>query len=156
MVKTYKILFICHGNICRSPMAECIMAELLKDANIENVMVASAATSSEETGNDIHPGSQAQLKAASIPRRPHSAHRMTTKEADEANLIIGMDRANMINLRRMVPKEQYNKLHMLLEYTGENRDVDDPWYTGEYSVAFQDILNGCKALLKKLRQEGTI
>lgn len=156
MSKIYKILFICHGNICRSPMAECIMAELLKQAGAKNVEVASAATSTEETGNDIHPGSQTQLKAASIPRRPHSAHRMTPKEAEEADLIIGMDKANMINLRRMVPTEQYHKLHLLLDYTGENRDVDDPWYTGEYKVAFNDILNGCQALLKSLKQNSII
>lgn len=156
MNKIYKILFICHGNICRSPMAECIMAELLKQAGANNIEVASAATSTEETGNDIHPSSQAQLKAASIPRRPHSAHRMTAQEAEEADLIIGMDRANMMNLRRMVPKEQYHKLHLLLDYTGENRDVDDPWYTGEYSTAFKDISNGCNALFKELKQNGII
>lgn len=156
MNKIYKILFICHGNICRSPMAECIMAELLKQAGANNIEVASAATSTEETGNDIHPSSQAQLKAASIPRRPHFAHRMTAQEAEEADLIIGMDRANMMNLRRMVPKEQYHKLHLLLDYTGENRDVDDPWYTGEYSTAFKDISNGCNALFKELKQNGII
>lgn len=156
MNKIYKILFICHGNICRSPMAECIMAELLKQAGVNNIEVASAATSTEETGNDIHPSSQAQLKAASIARRPHYAHRMTAQEAEEADLIIGMDRANMMNLRRMVPKEQYHKLHLLLDYTGENRDVDDPWYTGEYSTAFKDISNGCNALFKELKQNGII
>lgn len=152
-----KILFICLGNICRSPMAECIMADLLAKAGIDGIEVASAGTSSEEDGNDINPKSLAQLSKAGIPSRPHYAHRMTAKEAAAADLIVCMDGYNLGTLKRMVPASQRAKLHRLLDFTGNPRDVDDPWYTGDYSVAFADIMEGCKALLGSIRKnEGII
>ena len=146
-----KIIFVCHGNICRSPMAECIMADLLAKAGIAGVEVSSAATSTEETGNDTNPRSLEQLARAGIPSRPHYAHRLTAREAEAADLIVGMDDYNMANLRRMVTPRQRAKLRKLLDFTASPRDVDDPWYTGDYSVAFADIMEGCRALLAFLR-----
>ena len=145
-----RILFVCHGNICRSPMAECVMADLAAKAGLANVSVASAGTSDEEYGNDINPRSREQLDRAGIPVRPHFAHRMTAREAREADLIVAMDGANVRNLRRMVGPDGQGKIRLLLDFAGERRDVADPWYTGDYATAYADIREGCEALLRAL------
>lgn len=149
-----KILFVCHGNICRSPMAEFMMADLLKKANLKEVEVDSAATSREEIGNSPHWGTVAKMKEKGIPMREHHAWQITSHDAERYDLIIGMDAWNMGNLRRMLAPELHDRLHLLLEFAGKSRDIADPWYTGNFDDTYDDILEGCTGLLKYLKDNG--
>ncbi len=134
-MKAFKIIFLCHGNICRSPMAEWLFKHLAEEAGAaDRFEVSSAAVSNEEEGNGMYPPARRKLYEKGIPFGSHSAHRITRRGFDEADLVIIMDRAN----RRM------------LEYAGLNRDVADPWYTGDFEKAYSDILMGCRGLLETL------
>ena len=145
------ILFVCHGSICRSPMAEYIMKDLVHKAGLEDhFRISSAAATYEETGNDIYPPAKRILKKRGIPFERHYAHHITAAEEKDADCIIGMDSENMYDLRRLFPHS--TKLSLLLDYTDHPRDVADPWYTDDYETAFRDILEGCEALLAHLTQ----
>jgi protein-tyrosine phosphatase len=147
----YKILFVCHGNICRSPMAEFCMRDLLKKAGYENrVSVASAATSTEELGCPVYPPAKRKLREHGIDCAGKTARRMTAADYGEFDMIIGMDRANMRNITRIAGGDKDGKYHLLLEFTGRDGDISDPWYSGDFDSAWDDIEAGCRALLRYL------
>lgn len=143
------IIFVCHGNICRSPMAEYIMKYLLEDYHVDGVSVSSAGVSSEESGNDIYPPAKRMLKAHGIPFSSHRAHRITDDEFNNSDLVIALDRSNLNALVRRFGKS--SRIMMLL-----SRDVEDPWYTDDFETAYEDILSGCKALLSEIRGDANL
>ena len=139
-----KILFVCHGNICRSPMAEYIFRHLARQAGMEERFeVASAAVSSEEIGNDIYPPAKQTLREHGIPFDRHYARRITRADFDCFDHIICADNSNIRWLPEVTPQ-----VSLLMQWTGENRDVSDPWYTRDFDAAYRDILAACKAILK--------
>ena len=145
-----KILFVCHGNICRSPMAEFVMKDLLRKAGRTDVIVESAALHTDELGSDIHYGTRQKLTEMKIPFVPREAWLLSAAKAKEYDLLIGMDRYNLADLRRLVYQEDRDKIRLLLDYTGRGRDVADPWYTGNFDATWDDVLAGCTALLKEI------
>ena len=146
-----KMLFVCHGNICRSPMAEFVMKSLLAEAGLDGVAVESAALHTDEIGNDIHWGTRRELERHGVPFTPRAAWLLTAAKAAEFDLNIGMDRYNMADLRRLVHPADMPKLRKLLEFAGIPRDVADPWYTGNFDETYSDIVTGCRAILDHLR-----
>ena len=150
-----KILFVCHGNICRSPMAEFVMKELVHRAGLEDKFeIHSAATSSEELGNSVYPPARAKLKEHNIDCSGKTARRITKADYDEFDIIVGMDAANMRNMERAFGGDGEEKLHMLLKFAGRDGDsVADPWYTGNFEATWQDVFSGCMGLLSQLCDE---
>ena len=146
----YKILFVCHGNICRSPMAEFVMKKLIADAGRDDIKVESAALHTDEIGSDIHYGTRAKLTEKGVPFAPRSAWLLTAAKAKEYDLLIGMDAYNIADLKRLVFPEDIAKVHSLLSFAGSNRSIADPWYTGNFDETYDDVLVGCTALLKIL------
>ena len=142
------ILFICHGNICRSPMAEFVMKELVKKSGRTDIYIESAATSTEEIGNDIHPGTKRKLREEGIPFERRAARRMTAADYSRFDLIVGMDTENIRNILRITGGDPENKVHRLLEFTDRVRDIADPWYTGDFNETFRDIDRGCRSILE--------
>ncbi|MCM1121259.1 MAG: low molecular weight phosphotyrosine protein phosphatase [Eubacterium sp.] len=146
-----KILFICHGNICRSTMAESVMTHLVRQCHLESqFQIASAATSREEIGNSPHYGTVNKLRSVGIPVIPHHAVQMTQADYDKYDYLIGMDDANIRNMARITGGDPDHKIHKLLEYAGSSRAIADPWYTGEFDVTYDDVLEGCEAFLNYL------
>lgn len=146
-----KVLFVCHGNICRSPMAEYIMKKLVRDSGLQDEFeIASAAVSDEEHGNPIYPPALAVLREHGIPVSNHRAHRMTMQEYGYYDYVICMDRSNLSYLQRMTKGDPAHRISLLLDYTDDPRDVRDPWYTDCFDEAYADIENGCRCLLKTL------
>jgi len=131
-------------------MAEFVMKDLLDKAGRPDILVESAALHTDEIGNDIHYGTRGKLLEKKIPFAPRQAWLLNAARAKEYDLLIGMDAYNIADLKRLVFPEDIAKIHKLLEYAGSNRDVADPWYTGNFDVTYDDILTGCTALLKKL------
>ena len=148
-----KILFVCHGNICRSPMAEFVMKDLVAKAGLEGVEVESAALHDDEIGSDIHRGTRRELTRHGVPFAPRSAWRLTAARASEYDLVVGMDAANMADLRRLAGQSARPKCRRLLDFAGIDRDVADPWYTGDFEATYADVLAGCKALLGQIEAE---
>ena len=149
--KMTKILFVCHGNICRSPMAEFLMKELVRQAGqAEAFCIASAATSAEELGNPVYPPVRRKLAEHGIDCSGKTARQLTRRDYEDWDLLIGMDEENMAGMRRLFGGDPEGKLHMLLEYAGLNQDVADPWYTRDFDAAWQDVTVGCTALLNRL------
>ena len=145
-----KIMFLCHGNICRSPMAEYVMKDLVEKAGLEKHFdISSGAVSDEEWFNPIYPPAQRKLREKGVPFGNHSAHKISQKEFDAQDLVIVMDRSNLRWLERLVGDFQ-GKVHMMMEYAGLSRDVADPWYTGDFEQTYQDVLAGCRGLLNEL------
>ena len=143
-----KILFICHGNICRSPMALYYFRSLLKERDLSGVIQAdSAATSTEEIGNPVHRGTHAKLKQAGIPCDGHRARQMTREDYHFFDYLIGMDSWNIRNMQRIAGGDPGRKIFKLMEFTGSGRDVADPWYTGDFDTTWSDVTEGCTALL---------
>ena len=150
-MKAFRIIFLCHGNICRSPMAEWVFKHLAEEAGAaDRFEVSSAAVSYEEEGNGMYPPARRKLYEKGIPFGSHSAHRITRMEFDEADLVIIMDRSNRRMLEYIIGDDDSGKVHMMLEYSGLNRDVADPWYTGDFEKAYNDIHMGCRGLLETL------
>ena len=145
-----KILFVCHGNICRSPMAEFVMKDLLAKAGRSDVVVESAAMHEDAIGCDTHRGTRVKLDEKGIPHPRREAWLLTAEKASEYDLIVGMDRYNMSDLEYLVRPEDRGKLKKLLSFAGLNRDVADPWYTGNFDETYDDVLRGCQALLDSL------
>lgn len=149
---TINILFVCHGNICRSPMAEFVMKDLVKRAGLaERLHVESAATSDEEIGNPPHRGTRQRLKRAGINCEGKRARRIVKEDYERFDYLVGMDRWNEQNMRRFFDGDPDGKVSRLLEFAGRpGADVDDPWYTGDFDATYDDVLSGCKGLLSHL------
>ena len=142
-----KILFVCHGNICRSPMAEYVMKYLVEQAQLtDQYMIASAATSTEEIGNPVYPPARRKLAEHGISCNGHAARQMTRADYQRYDLLIGMDSANLRNMTRIAGGDPEGKIRPLLY----DKDVADPWYTGNFEATWQDVLRGCQALLEEL------
>ena len=147
----HRILFVCHGNICRSPMAECVMADMAEKSGLTSeYWVASAATSTEELGKPIHRGTRRKLEEEGVPLREHRAVQFHKSDYEKYNLILGMDSANIHNLLRLAGGDRDGKVFRLLDFSSSPRDIAVPWYTGDFDTAFRDILEGCQALMKRL------
>ena len=148
-----RILFICHGNICRSPMAEYIMKELVKREGVAGDWeIESAAVSREEIGNPPHYGTKNKLYEENIPLVPHRARQMTRDDYLYFDYLIGMDRSNLRTMQRICGGDPDGKLHLLLDFTDrQGEEVADPWYTGDFDVVWEDLLEGCQALLREYR-----
>lgn len=145
------ILFVCHGNICRSPMAEFVMKDLVRRAGREKeIFVASAACRRDEIGADTYLGTREKLDEMGIPYERRQAVQITRDDYDRYDLIVGMDAENMRDLNRLSPGDPAGKFHQLLEFAGEDRDVADPWYTGDFDTTYRDVRKGCQGLLKTL------
>ena len=146
-----KILFVCHGNICRSPMAELVMRDLLKRAGrADECYVASAATSAEELGNPVYPPARAELARHGISADGKYAVRLVREDYDKYDLLIGMDDANISNMLRLFGGDPDHKIAKLLSFAGRSANVADPWYTGTFDVTYRDVLAGCQGLLTQL------
>ena len=146
-----RILFVCHGNICRSTMAQFVMQELTRRAGREDDFeIDSAATSREEIGNPPHRGTVAKLREVDVPVGRHRARQITRGEYDSWDHIIYMDRENAWGLEHILGGDPDDKVSRLLDWTDLPRDVADPWYTGDFDATYEDILVGCRALLAKL------
>ena len=143
-----RVLFVCHGNICRSPMAEFIFRDLVNKRGLGGRFeVASAATSYEETGNPIYPPAKRKLAEHGIRAEGHQAHRMERREYEEYDYLIGMESWNIRNMNRIIGSDPDHKVHRLLDFSDRPRDIADPWYTGNFDVTYNDIKEGCEALL---------
>ncbi len=153
-----KILFICHGNICRSPMAEFVMKDMVKRQGLaDQFYIASAATSTEEIGNPVHYGTRNKLAQVGISTAGKYAVRMERRDYQEYDYIVGMDRWNYKNMLRISGnKDKDKKISLLLDYTDHPRDVADPWYTGDFEKTYEDIMAGCKGLLEHIQQKGLV
>ena len=157
-----KILFVCHGNICRSPMAEFVMKEMISkcaDSRCADFEIASAATSTEEIGNPVYPPARRRLASHGISCSGKTARQMTLRDYEYYDYIVLMDRNNLRNLRWILPAEIYEKecagggkVSLLMDWTGNSRDVADPWYTGDFTATWNDVNAGCRAMLEKLLQ----
>lgn len=147
-----KILFICHGNICRSPMAEFVMKHLVSQSGLTSeIHIASAATSTEEIGNDIHRGTRQKLTQMKIPFSRRQARQVTKADYKEYDYMIVMDGNNIRNLRRIIGEDRENKVCKLLDFTDrKGEDIADPWYTGNFDETYEDVLEGCQGLLKAI------
>lgn len=150
-----KILFVCHGNICRSPMAEFIMKDLVRKAGLEDrFQIDSAATSAEEVGNPVYPPARRKLAEHGIGCAGKTARQLTKGDYSQYDLLIGMDSANLRNMRRICGGDRDDKMRLLMEYTDRPGDVADPWYTGDFEATWQDAASGCSGLLNHLQCNG--
>ena len=146
------ILFVCHGNICRSPMAEFVMKKLVREAGLQNSFyIASAATSREEIGNPVYPPARRKLAEHGISCSGKVAVQVTAADYDRYDHIVIMDGYNRRNLMRIIGSDPENKVRRLLDFTEHPRDVADPWYTGDFEQTWQDVSEGCAALLEQLK-----
>ena len=147
-----RLLFICHGNICRSPMAEFVMKELVRQKGLaDEYEIASAATSREEIGNPVYPPARRKLAEHGISCAGHAARQMTRRDYDHFDRIIGMDHANIRNIQRIAGGDPGRKITLLLDHAlRPGQEVADPWYTGDFDAAWSDILAGCEGLLAEL------
>lgn len=149
-----KILFICHGNICRSTMAQYVMQYLVDKRGLSDCFyIDSAATSREEIGNGVHHGTRAKLREVGIPCGDHRARQMTRGDYEEYDYLIGMDTWNIRNMNRIVGADPDHKIHKLLEYTNRGGDIADPWYTGNFDETYRDVSEGCEGLLAHILKE---
>ena len=149
-----KVLFICHGNICRSTMSEYVMKYLIDQAGLASEFyIDSAATSREEIGNGVHHGTRQKLKEVGIPCGNHRARQMMRRDYEEFDYIIGMDAWNLRNMNRITGGDPDGKIHLLLDYSKHPRDIADPWYTGNFDDTYRDVVEGCEAFMKYLREE---
>ena len=152
-----KILFVCHGNICRSPMCEFIMKYLVADRGLSSdFYIASAATSTEEIGSRVHHGTAAILDRLGIDYSEKRARQMTKKDYQDYDMLIGMDDWNMRNMNRIAGGDPEGKLHLLMDFTDRPGEVADPWYTRNFEVTYRDVMDGCKGLLNYLEEQGVI
>lgn len=152
-----KILFVCHGNICRSPMCEFIMKYLVADRGLSSdFYIASAATSTEEIGSRVHHGTAAILDRLGIDYSEKRARQMTKKDYQDYDMLIGMDDWNIRNMNRIAGGDPEGKLHLLMDFTDRPGEVADPWYTRNFEVTYRDVMDGCEGLLNYLEEQGAI
>lgn len=151
------VAFCCHGNICRSTLAQSVFAFKVRELGLEEQFcIDSFATSTEEIGNPPHKGTVRKLQKAGIPLVPHRAKQISLSDYDRFDYIIGMDTANMRNLNRMLKGDPEGKLYKFLTFAESDRDIADPWYTGNFDITYEDVKEGCEGFLKYLRENGKI
>ncbi|MBR4129573.1 MAG: low molecular weight phosphotyrosine protein phosphatase [Bacteroidaceae bacterium] len=149
--KLIRLLFICHGNICRSPMAEFVMKDLVQKAGLaEDFYIESAATSTEELGNEVYPPARRKLAEHGISCKGKVARQMNRRDYERFDLLIGMDSWNIRNMMAICGGDPEEKIHQLLDFTNRPGDVADPWYTRDFEATWRDVLEGCQCLLKQL------
>lgn len=148
------VLMVCHGNICRSTMAEFVFKDMVVKAGLEKEFyIASAGTSTEELGNPVHPGTRRKLAEYGISCAGKYAAQITRADYDKYDYILGMDRWNIKNMNRLFGGDPAGKVKLLLEYAGESRDIADPWYTGDFDATYRDVFRGSQALLEYITEE---
>ena len=147
-----RILLTCHGNICRSPMAEMILKHLVRERGLTGYVIDSAAVSREEIGNGVYPPAKRELAAHGIRCDAHRARQITPADYDQWDHLIGMDMSNITRMLRIFGHDDEHKVHRLLDFTGQPADVADPWYSDRFDIAYADILRGCEALLDYLEK----
>ncbi|MDD6441759.1 MAG: low molecular weight phosphotyrosine protein phosphatase [bacterium] len=153
-----KILFVCHGNICRSTMAEMVLKHLVRERNIADCFyIDSAATSREEIGNGVHYGTRRKLAEVGIPCEDHRARQVTKKDYEKFDYLIVMDLNNVRNLNRIIGSDPDGKVYKLLDFTERTgASIADPWYTGNFDETYRDVLEGCEGFLKKVSENGNL
>lgn len=152
-----KVMFVCLGNICRSPMAEFVLKDMVKKQGLEKEFyIKSSATSSEEIGNDIHYGTRDKLIQKEIPFTKRKAVKLRAEDYKKYDYIIGMEKSNVINIKRIVGEDVDYKIYRLLDFSDTPRDIADPWYTGNFENTFKDIVEGCNGFLKYLKDNNII
>lgn len=152
-----KVLFICHGNICRSTMAQSVFAHMVSQRGISHLFeIESAATSREEIGNSPHYGTVGKLRQVGIPLVPHHAVQMTKADYKYYDYLIGMDTANIRNMNWICGGDPNDKIYKLLSFAGSGRDVADPWYTGDFDATYRDVVDGLEGFLLFLEENGEI
>ncbi len=153
---TINLLFVCHGNICRSPMAEFVMKDMIENEHLGNrFYVASAATSTEEIGNPVHRGTKEKLREYGISTEGKYAVQLSRKDYDKYDYLIGMEQRNVTNMLRILGGDPEGKVKRLLDYSPCPRDIADPWYTGDFDRTYDDVYEGCKALLTFILEQET-
>lgn len=146
-----KVMFICHGNICRSPMAEFVLKDLVSKKGLQDeFQIASSATSREEIGNPVHYGTRNLLNRYGISTAGKYAVQLTKKDYEEYDYLIAMDRWNLSNIGRIIGEDKDKKVSLLLDYTKRKGDIADPWYTGDFETTYRDVLEGCEGFLEFL------
>ena len=152
-----KVLFICHGNICRSPMAEYVLKDMVKKQYLEDrFCIASAATSREEIGNDVHRGTRRKLAEEGIDCPSRQARQVTKADYADFDYLLIMDENNRRNLLRILGGDPEHKIHGMLDWSERPRDIADPWYTGNFDITYEDIVEGCETFLQHLKEEGEL
>ena len=152
-----KILFICHGNICRSPMAEFVLRDMAARRGLgARLFVASAATSTEEIGNPVHRGTREKLREHGISTDGKRAVQLKKSDYDQYDYLLGMESWNLTNMMRILKNDPEHKVHRLLDFSDRPRDIADPWYTGNFDVTYDDVVEGCEAFLAHLEETGEI
>ncbi len=149
--KKIRVLFICHGNICRSPLAEFIFKDMVqKEGYADLFHIESAATSTEELGNPVHRGTARILSSLGISCAGKKARQITIDDYEDYDFLIGMDRHNLINMKRILGEDTEGKMHLLMDFTSRKGDIADPWYTGNFDLTYRDVLEGCEGFLSYL------
>lgn len=152
-----RIAFCCHGNICRSTLAESVFTHEVNTLGLwDQFIIDSFATSTEEIGNPPHRGTVNKLREVGIPLVPHRAKQISIADYNSFDYIIGMDTANIRNLNRMLKGDPDGKLYKFLSFAESDRDIADPWYTGNFDITYEDVVEGCKGLLEYLKANGEI
>ena len=154
MITMIKVMFVCHGNICRSPMAEFVMKDMVKQRGLEHEFyIASSATSTEEIGNGVHHGTKRTLKEYNILTDGKCAVQLTKKDYNVYDYFLGMDSRNITNMHKILGDDPHKKIYKLLDFSAAPRDIADPWYTGDFDQTYEDVYQGCSGFLEFILKE---